>query len=94
MTGTSNAKRPLPRKMWPPCLAIKLLQLLARHPHGQNVAMRLSGSPGGAALLHLAVLLRSRRNLRWHLGHILRNLRPGRGPGCAAQGPPSSSKSV
>jgi len=40
------------------------------------VALWLSGSRPGVALLHAGVYLRYRRNFRWHLGFALRNLMP------------------
>jgi hypothetical protein len=91
MTDPSKAKSVCARKRWPPCRAIRLLQHLVRHPHDQGVAMRLSDSRRGAALLHLAVLVRSRRNLRWHLGHIRRNLQRARRARRATRGSSAST---
>jgi hypothetical protein len=43
-------------------------------PEHKSHTLRLSSNPAGRVLLHMGTFLRSRRNLRWHLRCILRDL--------------------
>ncbi|MSU57213.1 MAG: hypothetical protein EXS35_03360 [Pedosphaera sp.] len=44
-------------------------------PHFQRLGLRLAAHRGGRVVLHLSTLARSRKNFRWHLRGVLRELR-------------------
>ncbi len=58
----------------PPTLNLGRHLSTMTQPEHESVAQRLSRNRAGRVLLHIVVILRSRRNLRWHLRGLLRDL--------------------
>jgi hypothetical protein len=87
-TGPARARRAGPRPAPRPAAVCLPAPIRIMSQSLQNtIAMWLSAHSCGVVLLHVGVYLRYRRNFRWHLFFVLRNLMPWR----ACKPPPGDS---